>query len=418
MTRRRSFSIIVTIDDIPKPLTLPLSRLRAERVLDEILTARPTSRRKELRTMARRFLTTALGLLLSLASNSRAFADDPAPPPTTTRLKVLFLGDRGHHVPADRAAQLIPVMAGRGIDMTYTEDVAHALDPKTLAKIDVLLLYANIDAIAPEHAKALLDYVENGGGFAPIHCASYCFRNNADVVNLIGAQFFRHGTGEFDTTIVNADHPIMKGISPFHTWDETYVHSKHNEKDRIVLQTRDEAGKAEPWTWVRTHGKGRVFYTAYGHDWRTWCEPGFQDLIERGLRWASGKGEVYDSRPRAERFERVHVSSRGRPQLSSGEELGHAGRADHEDAKPDLAGRVDEAYGRSARFQGGAVRRRAGHSQADHHGLGPSRPALDFRDGRLSQREAAAAKGATASRFARTPTATARPISSRSSPRT
>ena len=36
-------------------------------------------------------------------------------------LSVLFLGDKGHHVPADRAAQLTPVFAGRGIKVTYTE---------------------------------------------------------------------------------------------------------------------------------------------------------------------------------------------------------------------------------------------------------------------------------------------------------
>ena len=32
----------------------------------------------------------------------------------------------------------------------------------------------------------------------------------------------------------------------------------------------------EPWTWVRTHGEGRVFYTAWGHDQRTWSNPGFR----------------------------------------------------------------------------------------------------------------------------------------------
>src|SRR5207244_1279625 len=44
----------------------------------------------------------------------------------------------------------------------------------------------------------------------------------------------------------------------------------------------------EPWTWVRTYGKGRVFYTAWGHDARTWSHPGFQSLLERGIRWAVG----------------------------------------------------------------------------------------------------------------------------------
>ena len=66
----------------------------------------------------------------------------------------------------------------------------------------------------------------------------------------------------------------MKGFGGFASWDETYVHHKHNEKDRIVLEQRVEGKFAEPWTWVRTHGKGRVFYTAWGHDARTWSHAG------------------------------------------------------------------------------------------------------------------------------------------------
>ena len=72
----------------------------------------------------------------------------------------------------------------------------------------------------------------------PLHCASYCFLNSPKYIALVGAQFQRHGTGEFDTKIVDPSHPIMKGFVPFRTWDETYVHTKHNEKDRHVLQTR------------------------------------------------------------------------------------------------------------------------------------------------------------------------------------
>ncbi|MFO0961227.1 MAG: ThuA domain-containing protein, partial [Isosphaeraceae bacterium] len=222
-----------------------------------------------------------------------------APPGADSRLNALFLGDKGHHVPAERAEQLMPVLQQRGIDVTYTEDVASALKPETLAKYDALIVYANIDAISPEGAKALLDYVANGGGFVPLHCATYCFRNSDEVVALMGGQFLRHGTGEFDTKVVDADHPIMAGLVPFKTWDETYVHTKHNPKDRVVLQVRPDPAGDEPWTWVRTHGKGRVFYTAYGHDNRTFGHPGFHDLVERGIRWAANKGKVYDSRPKA-----------------------------------------------------------------------------------------------------------------------
>ena len=53
-----------------------------------------------------------------------------------------------------------------------------------------------------------------------------------------------------------------------------------------ALGGQDAGNETEPWTWVRTHGNGRVFYTAWGHDQRTWSNPGFQNLVERGIRWA------------------------------------------------------------------------------------------------------------------------------------
>lgn len=234
------------------------------------------------------------GALFMLAGFARA--EERAPP-----IKVLFLGDQGHHRPAERAAQLIPVMASRKIEIVYTENIAE-LNPENLRRYDALLVYANIDRIEPREEKSLVDYVAGGGGFVPLHCASYCFRNSPAAVALVGAQFLRHGTGTFETKVVDAEHPIMKGLEPFTAWDETYVHEKHNEQNRRVLQVRAEGDRDEPWTWVRTHGKGRVFYTAYGHDGRTWSQPGFHALVERGIRWAANKGGVFDSsaRPRTD----------------------------------------------------------------------------------------------------------------------
>ncbi len=160
----------------------------------------------------------------SRPTRSAAAQTSSQPPP----LSVLFLGDRGHHVPADRAAQITPVFAGRGIRVTYTERVDD-LNAETLAKHDALLIYANINEITPAQEKALIAYVEGGGAFVPVHCASYCFLNSPRYIALVGAQFLRHGTGEFETKVVDPSHPIMKGLEPFRTWDETYVHHKHND---------------------------------------------------------------------------------------------------------------------------------------------------------------------------------------------
>jgi putative membrane-bound dehydrogenase-like protein len=221
----------------------------------------------------------ALALALLPAVTDRAA--EPGP------IKLLFLGDNGHHRPAERFRQLQPVLARRGIDLTYTDTVG-ALNPKTLAAYDGLIVYANTTNITPEQEQALLDFVAAGKGFIPIHCASYCFLNSPKYIELVGAQFKSHGAGTFRTTIAEPNHPVMKGFQGFESWDETYVHTKHNEQGRTVLEFRIDGKVKEPWTWVRTHGKGRVFYTAWGHDQRTWNNPGFQILIERGIRWATG----------------------------------------------------------------------------------------------------------------------------------
>jgi putative membrane-bound dehydrogenase-like protein len=223
--------------------------------------------------------------LLVFAFAVPALAQPAAQPP---RLKILFLGDNAGHQPATRFKILQPVMSARNIELTYT-DKLDDLNAKNLANYDGLMIYANHTKITPEQEKALLDFVEGGKGFIPLHCASYCFLNSPKYVELVGAQFRSHGTGTFHTETVKPDHPIMKGFQSFTSWDETYVHTKHNEKDRTVLEVRAEGELKEPWTWVRTQGKGRVFYTAWGHDQRTWEHAGFHNLVERGVRWACGQ---------------------------------------------------------------------------------------------------------------------------------
>lgn len=200
-------------------------------------------------------------------------------------LRVLFLGDKGHHQPADRFKQLQPVLAQRAIELVYTDQMTD-LNPAKLAGFDALAIYANTTSIASDQEAAMLDFVAAGGGLVPIHCASYCFHNSTNYIALVGAQFQSHGTGTFAETIVQPEHPLMKGLTPIESWDETYVHTKHNT-NRVVLAERRHDKGAEPWTWVRQHGKGRVFYTAWGHDQRTWSNAGFQALMEHGIRWAS-----------------------------------------------------------------------------------------------------------------------------------
>lgn len=210
---------------------------------------------------------------------------DGATLPADRPLRVLFLGDNGHHRPEDRFRQLQPVMAQRGIELVYTAEMED-LNPAKLSGYDSVAIFANQTVISREQERALLDHVKGGGGLVPLHCASFCFLNSPAYIELVGGQFQRHGTGVFRETIVRPDHPVMQGVGEIESWDETYVHTRHST-NRLVLSERRDAEGAEPYTWVREFGSGRVFYTAWGHDQRTWSNTNFHTLVERGIRWAS-----------------------------------------------------------------------------------------------------------------------------------
>jgi putative membrane-bound dehydrogenase-like protein len=221
-------------------------------------------------------------------------APQPAPRPAVAPaaesarpLRLLFLGhDRDHH-PSGKLLPLIAApLARRGIQMTHLSTPEEALVASTLRHYDGLVIYANHETITPEQEQALVDFVEGGRALVAIHSASFMFTKAPRYIPMVGGQFLKHGTGDFTAEIVAPDHPVMKGLKPFSTWDETYVHTRHNPVDRTVLMERVDASGREPYTWVRTQGKGRVFYTAYGHDERTWGNPGFLQLIENGIVWA------------------------------------------------------------------------------------------------------------------------------------
>lgn len=218
--------------------------------------------------------------------------DAAAPVDDTTprRLSVMFFGaptaNGPHHDPITRYRVLKKALGATGIDLTYREDPEGALRPDVLASFDAVLLYGNWAQNAPmprDQLDALIGYVESGGGFVPVHCASACWGRSPRFVRLVGARFQSHGGEEFQVENVAQDHEILAGLEGYRAWDETYVHDEHGD-DRTILQVRE----GEPWSWVRTQGEGRVFYTASGHDHRVWDLKPFQDLLRRAILWAAG----------------------------------------------------------------------------------------------------------------------------------
>ena len=232
--------------------------------------------------MGKKWIFILTGAALLLAGACVNTKDGPR------RLEVLFLGHKtNRHHNSERLADIFTKEYFKGgINVTFTSD-PNDLNKTNLAHYDGLILYANHDSISHSQEQALLEFVKSGKGFIPLHCASFCFRNSPEVVELIGGQFKSHEYDSFPAVITQPDHPVMKGIASFTTLDETYVHDKIS-KNIQILSERVEGSHHEPYTWVRTYGEGRVFYTAYGHDENTFTNQGFLDLVRNGILWAVG----------------------------------------------------------------------------------------------------------------------------------
>ncbi|SDC81153.1 putative membrane-bound dehydrogenase domain-containing protein [Algoriphagus faecimaris] len=230
------------------------------------------------------FLLFVLGVLSLVAcSEKKSYLSMTEP----RRVEILVLGHESEHHNSEKLMMYLSTpLFQKGINLTYTTD-PNDLNTDKLQNYDGLMIYANHDEISSSQENALKDYVEGGKALIPIHSASFCFRNSDWYVEAVGGQFSTHGTGDFTAEIIDADHPIMEGINEFETWDETYVHTAVNPDMHILMERVDEEGR-EPYTWTREQGKGRIFYTAYGHNEKTWEKSEFQQLVANGILWAVG----------------------------------------------------------------------------------------------------------------------------------
>ncbi len=117
-------------------------------------------------------------LFLPLAADAQAVRA-PAQATSTGRLRVLFLGDNGHHQPVRRSKEILPVLARNGIDLFYT-DSRDDLNEAELNRYDAVMLYNNHMTVSQPQIGALLSFVEDGGGLVVLHCASASFKNSEE----------------------------------------------------------------------------------------------------------------------------------------------------------------------------------------------------------------------------------------------
>lgn len=200
-------------------------------------------------------------------------------------------------------------------EATLSRDL-DAFEPANLSRFDAILLNNASGELftSPSVQQALTDFVKSGKGLAGIHGAAACSVSWPGFGDLLGAYLDGHPGGAVSRIRVKADdpaHPLAKafGGDGFDIMEAIPLFkdpfSRHKVRVLASLDTEKRAadGPADrradgdyPVSWVRTFGKGRVFYCALGHSRHVFHDPRVLKHYLDGIQFVLGDLEA-DAEP-------------------------------------------------------------------------------------------------------------------------
>jgi type 1 glutamine amidotransferase len=218
----------------------------------------------------------------------------PAAPPA--RVLMLTATADFRHDAIDTARQVMTSLGTttREFTITATEDLS-SINAATLSTVDVLFfaLTSGELAFSDDQKRAIVAFVEGGGGFIGVHSATDTLYGWADYGRIVGAYFREHPwTQQATVAVEDAAHPSTTGLPARFGLLEEFYTFRENPRPRVqVLLTLDAASVNAsgdyPLAWAHTVGAGRAYYNALGHFPATWQDARFQQQLRGAIRWAA-----------------------------------------------------------------------------------------------------------------------------------
>ena len=183
----------------------------------------------------------------------------------------------------------------------------------SLTNVDAIFFIGHRDVPIDEQQKTeLAAFVrDQGKGFVAAHQALTALDSWPEFGELIGGRYDGHPWNSAAGTVINEapDFPATKHFAPtFPLFDEFYQ-PKEFSRTRARVLLRLDVSKMPPHqelrlkdgdfplAWARMYGKGRVFYSALGHDASTWDNRDVAQMYFEAIKWALGMTEG-DATPR------------------------------------------------------------------------------------------------------------------------
>jgi type 1 glutamine amidotransferase len=194
-----------------------------------------------------------------------------------------------------------------GFNVSVSDNPAD-FNEANLKKYNTLIFTSTNNDVFDNDAQkvALMRYIQAGGGFVGIHSVTGTERNWQWFKRLVGGTFVRHAKHQEFVQITIDTSNVSTSFLPRH-WDvsdECYYTADINP-DIHVLTVHDLNtvidndkptiyGTVFPSTWCHEFDGGREWYTALGHDGKTYSDPVFEKFILGGIKWVIGNNKPLD----------------------------------------------------------------------------------------------------------------------------
>ena len=155
---------------------------------------------------------------------------------------------------------------------------------------DTTIFFTQFDEITDVQEKNLLDFVASGKGFVGFHGASVSFKAHPKYYEMLGGRFIgRKKINDCHVKFFDKNHPITQGLEDFIIKEEQYQHDLSMGKNIHILAEADYLDetdpKSEPIMWIKTYGKGRIFFCALGQKSKSLEEEILHIIIKRAVKW-------------------------------------------------------------------------------------------------------------------------------------
>jgi type 1 glutamine amidotransferase len=187
----------------------------------------------------------------------------------------------------------------------YAKGGSKAALGRNLNDFAAVVFYTNGDTdMTPKQKADLMSWLKDGKGLVGVHTAATTMLDYPPYRDMLGATFDNHAWG-----IVNADviveRPDFPGMLPFvlspRVYDEHYVMTEPYSRKNVDVLMRLDPKSVDlnspnlhrtdndfAMAWIKNYGKGRVFYSSFGHSAAIWDDPRVQNMYVQAVRWAAG----------------------------------------------------------------------------------------------------------------------------------